>query len=172
LLRRFIQIENPDKPVPKRSAKQLVRFLPHFDWRLAGIVPDVRNQKKCGACWAFAATAAFESSLMRSRNCFKIIDLSEASPRVPFVQIGISVQHVLDCVSHGDCTGGWHGRAFDYFVKQGVPAPTIDVEGYSIDDRDYLGKKRPCKEQVKDKVRAIAWDYLHADPKKFLRLKK
>lgn len=179
-LRERIKQENPDNPPPKRSSMRLAPLLSHFDWRLGGVTPAVRNQNKrkpgreaCGACWAFAATAAMESNFMIKVNRFlsAAIPKEEANFTFPLAQFGISVQHVLNCVSRGDCVGGWPGDAFERFVTRGVPTLRLNVRGDQIDDKDFIGEKRPC-ERKKNTVKAVAWDYVNDVPDKTPSVKK
>lgn len=62
-------------PLPQREAlsegsvesgsaaeRKLLQVLPDvFDLRAQGVVPPVRNQRSCGACWSFAALGALET---------------------------------------------------------------------------------------------------------------
>ncbi len=172
-LREDMKMLLPREKIPRRSARGLAPLLPRFDWRLACIVPSIRNQKKCGACWAFAATEAYESSLMKNQNKYKSVTLAEGeSGEVRLTQIGISVQDVLDCASEeGDCAGGWPADAFEFFVTTGVPIAEVNDDGLTIDDRDFIGQKQFYKEPKGEVIQAIAWDYVHADPDKIPSVK-
>jgi len=67
------------------------------DWRTQGIVNTVQDQQQCGSCWAFSATAAFES-----RYAQKSGTLSK-----------FSEQQLVDCVSADQgCDGGLMDDAF------------------------------------------------------------
>lgn len=70
-----------------------------MDWRTKGAVNAVKNQGRCGSCWAFGATAATEAAHKIASG--KLIRLSE--------------QQLVSCDSrsHG-CNGGWHASAFKY----------------------------------------------------------
>jgi hypothetical protein len=72
------------------------------DWRAKGAVNPVKDQARCGSCWAFSAVAAFEGS--HAINTGELISLSE--------------QEVVSCdtVSQG-CNGGWQYAAFEFFEK-------------------------------------------------------
>jgi len=50
----------------KREAfrKPLAVLPAHYDWRTSDAVTPARDQGKCGSCWAFSATGAFESKIL------------------------------------------------------------------------------------------------------------
>jgi len=62
------------------------------DWRTKGNVNPVKNQQRCGSCWAFSATASIESHHQLTTGT--LLSLSE--------------QQVVDCdTSSYGCQGGW-----------------------------------------------------------------
>jgi C1A family cysteine protease len=78
-----------------------------FNWRTYDRVTDVRNQKGCGSCWAFAATAVFESLLAIATNGTKY-DLSE--------------QYILQCDSNSyGCRGGFPVTSLMLANATGIP---------------------------------------------------
>ncbi len=75
-----------------------------FDLRDYRIVPSVKNQGGCGACWAFTATAVFESLI---KNVIRqAMDLSE--------------QQLISCLPGNDCKGGHPLDALNYMVNNGI----------------------------------------------------
>lgn len=90
-----------------------------FDWRNVGeqsFVTPVRSQGGCGSCWAFASTAALESSALRSNN-------------TPGVNLNLSEQVLVSCGSSGgadagSCGGGYIEYASDYIRNTGLPLET------------------------------------------------
>ena len=85
-------------------------FAGEIDWRNRGIITPVKNQGKCGSCWAFGATAAHETYQIQFRNQPKTICLSE--------------QQLVDCSTeqpYGNtgCNGGYAVRALEYIKDFG-----------------------------------------------------
>ena len=98
-----------------------------FDWRLLGGVTPVKDQGGCGSCWAFAATAGFESAYLISTG--QEMDFSE--------------QAIVSCDQNSDgCEGGWCGSAYDHFAYFGAVDETCMP--YQADD------SVPCTEDQCD----------------------
>ncbi|XP_059484535.1 cathepsin O-like [Neocloeon triangulifer] len=62
------------------------------DWRIKGIITPIKNQKTCGACWAFSTIETIESMLALERGS----------------SVVLSVQQGVDCATNGNigCAGG------------------------------------------------------------------
>jgi C1A family cysteine protease len=81
-----------------------------LDWRNNGgdFVTDVRDQKQCGSCWAFATTAALESSVLITMNA-------------PNTEVDLSEQVLVSCGNSGSCNGGYPSYASNFIQNTGLP---------------------------------------------------
>jgi C1A family cysteine protease len=113
-----------------------------IDWNEKKKVSRVKNQAKCGSCWAFSATGALESMLRIKHN--KNIDLSE--------------QQLLDCsFSNHGCHGGLMDLAFQDINTLG------GIE--SSESYPYLGEKKQCRVDYRRQVPQIGFiDYDYIEP--------
>ena len=119
-----------------------------FNWHKPGFVYPPRSQviehgASCGSCWAFAATAAYESSYL-IENATR----SNASP----LAVEASEQRLLNCTPDSSCMLGHIARTFDLLVLQGTT---------NRNDQRYLASKLPClpPDLPTDKIQyhAVAW---------------
>jgi C1A family cysteine protease len=92
-------------PVEGLSDRGLPRAL---DWRDNGgdYVTPVRDQKKCGGCWAFSMTGGLESYVLRSTGR-------------PGRDLNLSEQVMISCSGVGSCDGGTLNA--DYLESTGLP---------------------------------------------------
>ncbi|KAG7633685.1 Peptidase C1A papain C-terminal [Arabidopsis suecica] len=97
---------------PKRGSKQfmydhenLSKLPSSVDWRKKGAVTEIKNQGKCGSCWAFSTVAAVEGINKIKTN--KLVSLSE--------------QELVDCDTKQNegCNGGLMEIAFEFIKKNG-----------------------------------------------------
>ncbi len=74
-----------------------------IDWRKHNAVTNVKNQGKCGSCWAFSTTGSIEGLLAIKKD--KIYNISE--------------QQLLDCSSkegNNGCQGGIMENGYQYVI--------------------------------------------------------
>lgn len=65
----------------------------------------IKDQGKCGSCWAFAATATIEGRYAIKNKGSKVL---------------LSEQQMVDCATDcKGCLGGWSSSALKYIKKAG-----------------------------------------------------
>lgn len=92
-----------------------------WDWRDQGVVSPVKNQGKCGSCWAFSTVGALESHYIKKYGQF----------------VNISEQQLVDCAGNYDnhgCNGGLPSHAFEY-IKDAGGITTEDQYAYAAVDQ-------------------------------------
>merc|ERR1719276_727686 len=106
------------------------------DWRTKGAVTPVKNQGRCGSCWAFSTTGAVEGAYFNKHGELK----------------SFAEQQLVDCAqkygNHG-CQGGLMDLAFKY-IEAGNP---LMLEA----DYPYTAKNgRSCKYDKSQGVGSVA----------------
>lgn len=101
-----------------------------LDWRTYlnySIISPVKNQKKCGGCWAFSTVETVESMIAKATG-----------KRPP----ELAVQQVIDCDSNNaGCAGGDTCRSLDWMVNSKTPLVS-DAE-YPLTDESNFCKIEP-----------------------------
>ncbi|KAK1939510.1 cysteine protease 2 [Babesia divergens] len=98
-----------------------------IDWRRAGVVTPVKDQKQCGSCWAFAAVAAVESTILQEASTLHIL----------------SEQELVSCESGSEgCNGGFSDLALQYIVNNGISASeNWPYEGIDVECKVHSGER-------------------------------
>eukprot|EP00494_Astrolonche_serrata_P028030 UN28295 len=111
-----------------------------YDWRDHGKVTAVKDQERCGSCWAFSTVEEIESQWAMAGN-----------PLTKF-----SVQQVVSCDKNdGGCRGGDTITAYRYVESAGGLASEADYRYTS-----GKGRNGKCKKNVKiagGNIKSMEW---------------
>lgn len=115
-----------------------------FSWQSRGYVYPPRDQNinhaaACGSCWAFAATAAYESAFLIENGVRADVTPPAAAA---------SEQRLLNCTPDSNCTLGFVYKTLDTLLLAGTTGRADD---------GYLASKLPCLPSDKIKYRTLAW---------------
>lgn len=81
-----------------------------WDWRnVDGVnyLNPVRDQHRCGSCWAFSAVGCVEGTYNVESDC-------------PSCNKDLSEQDLVSCSNAGGCNGGWPELALEYIKSPGI----------------------------------------------------
>lgn len=112
--------------------KPLAELPTEVDWRTVnGALTAVKDQGRCGSCWAFASTATIESHLFLQTGL--LMDLSVQ-------QMAMCSPNPDDCGGTDGCEGSTSELAFDYVAgSKGL------VTEWQYPYNSYNGKDEACK---------------------------
>jgi C1A family cysteine protease len=112
-----------------------------FDWRSQGACPPVRDQGRCGSCWAFATVAPLECNILIRDGV--LVDLSE--------------QWLISCNrSNYGCSGGWF--AHDYHLSRSDPCGGCGAVLEA--DFPYAAADLPCACPYPHRYQIVGWAYV------------
>eukprot|EP00996_Jenningsia_fusiforme_P001333 NODE_2220_length_1259_cov_93.727273_g2021_i0.p1 GENE.NODE_2220_length_1259_cov_93.727273_g2021_i0~~NODE_2220_length_1259_cov_93.727273_g2021_i0.p1 ORF type:complete len:387 (-),score=75.96 NODE_2220_length_1259_cov_93.727273_g2021_i0:97-1203(-) len=142
------------------SVSTAISGLPKYvDWREQGVMSEVKDQGRCGSCWAFAAVSTIESHRAIKTGMLE----------------NLSVQNILDCTANvhhcggsGGCEGGTAELAFNAMKYNGTASEwTYPYMSYFGEDFPTcrFGSMTPKRVQVNGYVKLrpnSAEDLMHA----------
>lgn len=110
------------------------------DWVAKGATSPVKDQHKCGSCWAFSTTEGIESAIWMSTGVVPVL----------------STQQIISCDTHDSgCDGGDPSTALDYVEKAGG----LDESRDYPDTSHQTGKTGHCSWDEKKAAVVTSWQY-------------
>lgn len=125
-----------DYPSAKVSADPLPA---RWDWRETGKVTSIKNQSSCGACYAFATAADFES---------KLLIAGEGT-------YNLSENNIKECnISGTSCGGGNYEMVANFLSKYGTVLESCDL---------YVDSNVVCNNSCTYQQTLLDWRIISAD---------
>merc|ERR1711996_72974 len=130
----------PDMPPAKGKYRMTSKVMAtDVDWRDAGYVTAVKDQKQCGSCWAFGAVASMEAAHFEKHG--STLQMSE--------------QQVVDCDNRNSgCNGGWYDTAWQYIKEEGC----VGGPNYYCDNGGKVADEDELQKMLNDRPIAVAVD--------------
>lgn len=128
ILTRLIQdaTRNNPTPVPPQPIPNPNQLPNRFDAREWGVVPEIRSQKDCGSCWAFAAVSAYEIAY-------------SSRYQQPSGSLNLSEQQIFSCNTQGaTCERG--GYVSDQDSEYQYESGLVGEQAYP-----YEAQKTSCR---------------------------
>lgn len=119
-----------------------------FDHRESGCIGEVRNQKKCGSCYAFTSADHFDS-----QECLCNQDKSNRTVRYS------SPQNLVDCSSKQG-NNGCNGGLMDNCVNYAKQTPGLNLES----DYPYTGTQDTCNFNKETAIHRNITEIKHLKP--------
>eukprot|EP00747_Dinoflagellata_sp_TGD_P179457 gnl/TRDRNA2_/TRDRNA2_30284_c0_seq1.p1 gnl/TRDRNA2_/TRDRNA2_30284_c0~~gnl/TRDRNA2_/TRDRNA2_30284_c0_seq1.p1 ORF type:complete len:378 (-),score=64.69 gnl/TRDRNA2_/TRDRNA2_30284_c0_seq1:46-1179(-) len=116
--------EPPTAPVAASSS-----LPPRIDWREKGVVSGVKDQGRCGSCWAFGTTATIESHVALTTGTLEVL-----SPQ----QLVSCAPNPLSCGGVGGCEGSIPEVAYEYIQLYGMTSE------WMMPYTSYFGDSSTC----------------------------
>jgi len=128
------------------SATSFTDIPDSYDWRDHNVLSKVKNQGKCGSCWAFSTTGGLEARAAIHKN----------------MKLLLSEQQLIDCAGNFDthgCNGGLPSHAFEYIKYNGGVMTESDYPYKAKSGKRCLfDTGAPTLVQVKHSVNITSYD--------------
>jgi C1A family cysteine protease len=129
-------LPSPKKATVAVPTKDAANVKKH-DWRESGVITPVKDQGRCGSCWAHSAVETLESAYAMAGH--KLTSLS--------------VQQVVSCdKGNGDmgCSGGMYTTAWESYIETSHGLTT--EKEYPYDNATASGSASACDKDKEDDV--------------------
>jgi len=93
------------------TAEEMASIPSSFDWRDHGVVTPVKDQGRCGSCWAFASVATIESHAAINSDSLKTLSTQQLVSCIP---------NPYTCGGVGGCGGAISELAYNYVQLYGL----------------------------------------------------